>query len=284
MHKAISFFLLVTCAFAACRQNNNNYLNLIENDWKKDKLKGRVKKIVKRDSVTGSSDLHSSIVEYNEKGFLAQKVDSSIMPHKTMVVTYEYRYDTINNTTFVSILLNGVQQKQEQYEYDQAGNLVTVTRYFTKTKYTYDNKSRVLEELNYQGNELLTKVKYEYLANGDQKETLIEATTGIIRTEKVKNDTMEISKTWDQGGELRKIWLRKKDTAGHIIYAEEKDPDNKLVGYSRNYYNEFNDMVMSVNFEVKKNAFDTLAMKYTYDKFGNYTSVDGTWKREITYW
>jgi hypothetical protein len=284
MTKAISFFLLVTCAFTACRHNNGNYLNLIENDWKKDKLKGRVKKIVKRDSVTGSSDLHSSIVEYNEKGFIAQKVDSSIMPHRTMVVTYVYRYDTINNTTFVSILLNGVQQKQEQYVYDQAGNLVEEIRSMSKTTYSYDDKGRVVKKENYALGALNDTKISEYRPDGSSITVYTDEVTKRKKSETFTTDSVEIYKSFDVDGKVRSTWLYRRDKAGNLLYSEGRNGDGTLDSYTKRFYNQYNDDTMAITFSSHSNIFDTINTKFTYDKTGNWTKVKGTLTREITYW
>ncbi|THU39742.1 hypothetical protein FAM09_14710 [Niastella caeni] len=282
MQKVIIFSLLIILAFTACRHNNSNYLQLIENDWKKDNLKGRVKKIV--NSYSDQNGLSTKLVEYNEKGFKVREVDSFFVSGIKKVDVITYQYDTINDLTLIKRYVNGKQEQMWQKKYDQAGNLIETTVGVYRTIYTYDRKNRVLEELNYTDTALMARTRYEYVSNGGKKSIYFDQPTGIKRIETYDDDTMRTEKIWDQGGDLRKIRLHKKDTAGHIIYAEEKDPDNKLLGYSRNYYNQYNDMVMMVNFDVKKNAFDTLVMKYTYDKTGNFIPADSTWKREITYW
>jgi hypothetical protein len=284
MNKTITLFLLTICAFTACRHNSASYLDLIENDWKKDNLKGRVKKIENR--YYGQNGLDRQLVlEYNEKGFKVREIDSFLVSGEKKLDFINYQYDTINNVTLITRFVNGAQEQQWQNKYDKTGNKIEAVNEATRTIYTYDKRNRMLEEMTYNLRDTSLKVKtvYEYLANGGKRSTYVDP-SGLVRIETYEDDTMQMQKTCDQGGDLRKIRLHKKDTAGHIIYAEEKGPDNKLIAYSRNYYNQYNDHVMAISFMVKENWSDTLTMEYVYDNLGNFISVGSSWKREIIYW
>lgn len=281
MNKILIAFLLTICALSACR-HKSNYLTLIENDWKKNGLKGRVKKII---MYYDQDPNRKKVIEYNEMGFLVRAVDSYLVQDKTIVDTIVYRYDTINNITFKIPVLKGEEiiMGQDKYKYDDAGKLVEVTKSPARTTYTYDNKKRVLEEVYYMNEVQYSNTRYEYLANGSKRTTYFDQPSGFKTTEVFENDTININKTWDKE-RLKEILLCKKDKAGNEFYWERRNGDSTLEDYARTYYNEHNHMVMSIHFEVKKNAFDTVVNKFKYDKFGNQTSTIGSWKREIIYW
>jgi YD repeat-containing protein len=281
MNKNLITFLLTVCVLSAC-QHKSNYLTLIENDWKKNGLKGRVKKFI----MYYDQDLNrKKVFEYNEIGFLVRVVDSYLVQGKTLVDTIVYRYDTINNITFKIPVLKGEEiiMGQEKYKYDAAGNLVEVIKTPGRTTYTYDNKNRVLEVVNYLNDLQYSNTRYEYLGSGDTRSTYFDQPSGLKKFEVIENDTMKTDKAWDQG-HLKEILLYKKDKAGNDIYWERRTGDSILEDYARTYYNEHNQMVMSIYSDVKRNVFDTTVNKHTYDKFGNHTSTIGSWKREIIYW
>ncbi|HEY1201284.1 MAG TPA: hypothetical protein VGE79_09900 [Niastella sp.] len=70
MKKILILTLTAACLFTACRPKNN-YLNVIDTDWKNNKLKGRVKKIL----TTTQYDFYTrkTLQEFNEKRVFSEQ-------------------------------------------------------------------------------------------------------------------------------------------------------------------------------------------------------------------
>jgi hypothetical protein len=285
MQKILIFFLWIICAATACKHANPGYLDLIDNDWKNDRLKGRVKKIVETYYLS-SGPYGQLATEYNERGFISRKVSKSLKPGENMVSEYVYSYDTINNVTTVSWLVNGEKTQWELYYYDQHGKL---QKYVTGVKgrenakewfYSYDQKGRPLDERYYGDGNLIGTTGYEYLSDGSKKTTVYDG-PNKKRSETIIKDTLEIEKRYDAGPPSTLI---RKNAAGLLIYMEIRDENGKPAKYLLYYYNQYNDHVMTISYSAENKKYDTLIIKYTYDKFGNYTRRDGACSRELTYW
>lgn len=279
MKKVIILSLLIACACTACR--HNNYLNLAENDWKKDELKGRVKKIVRASYDHDALDA-LRVVEYNDKGFLVRKKDSTVTRKWVDITTY--LYDTVGNTMTATRIVNDSIKKVEYYEYDQNGNLLEVKRSTSKATYSYDDRNRMVKEENYAAGSLYSRITWEYKPDGSIFSERFDGATGRKESETFKNDSLEIYKSFDDAGKVKETRLSRMDKAGNRVYGEARDKQGKLDQYSNIYYDQFNNRIKSISFNAEKNAFDTLTTDYTYDKMGNWTTIKGLWSREITYW
>jgi YD repeat-containing protein len=270
-------------SICACNTNHKNYLTLIENDWKKEALKGNVKIIV-RTSDNKNGTTGPVTTEYNNKGFITKRREELQVNGVTYTTAYLYEYDTTHNCTYITQMINDEKKGQDVYKYDNQGNLVEIARSQSTSTYTYDKQNRMLEELNYTGNNLFNKVTNQYLANGNKISDYIDGGTNTKKYETIENDTQKIYQSFEPTGALISTWLYKKDAKGNIIYTEERDAANKVEGYTHNYFNQYNDEVQSITFKTSTNKLDTLAFNYTYDAAGNWTRVAGVWTRQIMYW
>src|SRR6478735_4021808 len=142
MKKMLILTLAAACLFTACRPKNN-YLNVIDTDWKNARLKGRVKKIL----TTTQYDFYTrkTLQEFNEKGFLVNRVDTTTGGTYDYY-NYEYHYDTINRTTIITEIEKDGRVRVEKNKYDEYGNLVSNTHGGGTWEYKYDDKRRIIKK------------------------------------------------------------------------------------------------------------------------------------------
>jgi hypothetical protein len=278
MQKFLILLLLVICTVFACKQPVPvSYLDLADSDWKKGNLKGRIKKMVETKYMPGVP-YQQSVIEYNERGFIVHKTSSSQQADGRSVTVYVYRYDTSLNYTEIIKKVNSVQVQRELFHYDKNGKLdeysvgKTGDTYVSNaTTYTYDQQGRLLNERNYYYGASTGWIRNEYLADGSTKKTYFDDKEQQT-LQRIEKDTIKI----EEG-------LATKYEADKMIYVEEKDANNKLKRYYY-YYNQYNDHVMTISNSAESKKYDTLIIKYTYDKFGNYMRRDSTCNRELTYY
>jgi hypothetical protein len=279
MNKIISL-LLVTCAFTACRHSNTSYLSLIENDWKKAELKGRVK------VVNNLSDNRRVIYEYNTEGFLVRNIDSNFQTE--VVNSCSYKYDLSENTTYATRSEDGKPMWEDISKYDDKGNLIEVNSSgISKWIYTYDDKNRKKEKQVFGDGILSSKEIWEYKPDGSTASVELDEQKHYKKSETIDTDSSSVLSLYDTTGNKRAMWVFKKDKAGKTVYHEVWE-QGKLSNYSKHFYNQYGDEVMIIAFSTNKNQTDTLTWEYTYDKMGNWKSVKsskyGTNNREVTYW
>jgi hypothetical protein len=274
--RILLLIFLTSCFFPACR--HNNYLKVIKTDWKKDNLKGRVKKI---ESVRYfESGPEREIEEFNEQGFLIRRLYGSLK-NKKLDPTY-YQYDITSNTTIVSWTSINGQRTKSYYEYDDKGNLVEDRSGEVIKKYSYDDSNRVVEEKVFINGSLYDKTVSEYKPDGSMVSITTDGRTGRKTGETTKNDSVEFRKHFDDKGAVENTDLFKFDKAGKLLYGKGEIKD--WMFYTNYYYNDHSDVIMEVSFDSRKNATDTIVYTYTYDKTGNWIQKKGKCDRQITYW
>jgi hypothetical protein len=281
MNKFLIVVLLLVCSSGTRHQNN--YLNQIQNDWKKDKLKGRVKQVVEKELVDNGTVVSTVKKVFSAKGFLVIKTEHKKVFGKELNYEYIYSYDTSKAITRIQQTFNGKKGPDVLYYYDSHGNLVRDACSPRNTLYKYDENNRLIQKLDYMNQTLTYKTISEYLQNGDRKDTHIWEEKKEKMMETIENDSVTTYRFFDDGV-LNYISISKRDASGNIIYKCEKKPDNTVVGYGHSYYNRYNDKVMDVYRAGETNRADTTRYSYKYDKTGNWTRFDKKKVREITYW
>jgi hypothetical protein len=268
--------LLACCLFPACR--HKNYLTVIENDWKKNNLKGRVKKIINVRYFESGPE--QEIEEFNEQGFLVRSIYSVASKNKVDPTFYEY--DTTGNTKIVTwTKVDGVRTKS-YYDYDENGNLVTEECDAVRKTYSFDDSNRLVEDKVYINGSLYDKTISKYKQDGSMVSVTTDGRTGRKTVETSKNDSVEFRTHFDDKGGVEYTDLFKYDKAGNLLYGKSEGKDRMF--YTSYYYNDHNDVIMEVKFDSKKNSSDTTVYTYTYDKTGNWIEKKGKCDRQITYW
>jgi YD repeat-containing protein len=270
------FALVLIFLYACSSPHVNSYLNLIENDWKKDKLKGKVKTILTTNYSDGAVfSIMRSV--YNEKGFLVSNIEKLASTY-----VYAYRYDTINSITHMEMMINGEDTSVQQYYYDAKGNLLRVERDGTRTRYKYDEKNRMVEKLDFLGDSLDYRGTWEYLPDGNRRQFWFDS-KNVKKAEILINDSVSIYTAFNNG-EVGSGTLERKDASGNIIYKQNRLADGSVTNYTKYYYDSFNNEVMSIYFPGEKKKPDTTITNYEYDKTGNWIKFNKTSVREISYW
>ena len=276
MNKFVVFLLLTGCLFTACR--HRNFLNVVDNDWKKNNLKGRVKKIVNVRYFEGGPE--QEIEEFNEQGFLVRSIYTVASKNKIDSTLYEY--DSTLNTKIVRWTKVDGQRTKSYYDYDRNGNLETEECDAVRKTYTYDDSNRLVENKVYINGSLYDKTTSEYKSDGSMFSITTNGKTGLKTVETTKKDSVEFRTHFDDKGAVRDTDLFKMDKAGHLLYW--KNEEKGAIRYTNYYYNDFKDQIMEVSFESGKNSTDTTVYTYTYDKTGNWIQKKGKCDRQITYW
>jgi hypothetical protein len=298
MNKLLIIVLLLTGAL--CQAQDKNYLSLIKNDWEKYELKGKVKRVVRREYVNGFNNMVID-AEFNERGFLISKVATELNAtdtSKQFVIVSTVTYDTIKNSTRITETVQGVKSEEDTYEYDATGKLLKInyTSFtegsrllkiapkVTTTKYSYDEKNRLLQEMNFAGTALINTISWEYLPDGNKRSTYRDGKKMQKNTEVTECDTLKVAKTFEADEKPESIWVYRKDAHGNIFYSEGREINGKLISHTNFYFDQYNSVVKSVNYWTATKKTRTSYSEYTYAEVGNITSMNDSWDREITYW
>lgn len=281
MKKILILTLAAACLLAACGPKNN-YLNVIDTDWKMEKLKGRVRKMV----TTTQYDFYvrKSLKEFNEKGFLVNRIDTTT-GGTFNTYSYEYRYDTLNRTTTIVEVEKDGHVSVEKNKYDEYGNLVTNTHGGGTWEYKYDDKRRKIKEWVYDGKDLRSKYVITYKPDGSYISTRYDGETGLRTDEETANDESSVNLSFNGAGKVIGRWETRTNKAKHTVYIEARS-GGKIELRSTTWYNEFGDEIKEIKLNVGENRYDTLISEYTYDKLGNWINIKGhrPESREIIYW
>jgi YD repeat-containing protein len=279
--KIILSLTLATCLLTACRPKNN-YLHVIDNDWKIERLKGRVKSIF----ATIQYDFYTrkSFKEFDKNGFLVNRVDS-IYGSSNYYYNYRYNYDTVNRTTVITEIESNGQSKLEENKYDDVGNLLANTHGGGTWEYKYDSKRRKVKEWVYDGKDLRSKYEIEYKPDGSSISIRYNGETGLKTNEETTKERESVDLSLDEAGNVIAKWVVRTDTVKNTTVVEGWER-GKLILKTKHWYNEFRDEIKEIKLNIEKNRYDTLVSEYTYDKMGNWTNIKGSRSesREIIYW
>jgi hypothetical protein len=295
------FVMLLLLAGVAGYGQHKNYLTVIGNDWKKNGLNGRVKKIINVDSVSKGSGTVTE-TEFNEQGFTIGKIytitrlaDSG----KKFVTASTITYDTIRNITRVEGFIQGEKSEEDTYEYNANGQLIKVTYTslnkkgqlllktfpdITTKKIIYDKKNRLLKEMNFAGDSLLNRTDWEYLPDGNRRSTYRDGKRMLKKSEITECDTLRTEIRFDAGEKPERVWVYRKDAHGNVFYFQSSFFNGKLISHGNDYYDDHNNGIKSEYYLGDQKTPETTFTWYRYDSLGNWTRMKGGFSRQIIYW
>lgn len=300
---ALLLFLLVL--FPCTSQNNK-----LENDWKKEGLKGRVQSynelyyeaLIVNDSVAKgalkkpNNRFYFSPMRrfvFNEDGFITMFQDQKKSQHKkydankrlteiTSVDTSNvlerkilYFYDKkgkLNKMLWFG--KNGVQEAKTDFKYDKRGNLLWEREEESGVtymdKYSYDKNGFLIEEISLENKEMIYTAQYV----NDSLGRVIELQ--YFEPENHKSVTL---KSYDRMGNLISENYKRLDIEKRRNSIYSYAADNKLVEYSSTgdamkeveYYDAQGNLVLNAIYELSGKLRDEIRYEYTYDQHGNWT-------------